>query len=594
MKAVFRRFFQPGIGLALLAVFLLVTVCQGRESQQETDLRFVVMGDSQPYGVGKLGQHDIFKKIVQEVAEMHPDLVIHVGDHLSGYTDNPKLVQEMWDEYFSVTALWKMPVHHVPGNHDIWSVQSEKIFQERVGKTYYSFDHKGCHFIILDSEEPGAISTVGGSQLEWLRKDIKSIEPSMPVFVFIHKPLWAEMDWQEYQVNQWNRDVHPLLRQHPLTTVFSGHDHRYAKADKDGVRYIITGGAGGPFGGTDPNVKVGERGLVGTPEEGEFHHYCSVTVHGAKVSVEIRKPGIKEGASEDCVLYYGIPAYKRSVELWNDRARAMDKRRASDFAGAAEAWEKSLASENRPFDPVTKTVFGEIERDMKSANRLEDYATFLTRQTKTYPGEPYSSWRDLTLARIKLESHADAAAFSIYKALLEQHKAEAMVMGQAYHDVAINKSQNGMSKIEAEDFVSQGGGKVSVENRRNVSGKILTQWSDTGHWVEWQTDVSHPGDYYWIGRFAEGFQNREGTCRTISIDGKEIEKNAFFWYSGGWGRSTNDWDCKLLTTADGSPRKIKLSKGVHTIRMDNPPEGANRGLNLDYILLVPAFEIGHP
>ena len=594
MKAVFPRFFQPGVGLALCAVFLLVTGCKDRSSRQASDLHFVVMGDSQPCGVGKLGQPEIFKTIVQEVNKLHPDIVIHLGDHLSGYTDSPKLVQEMWDEYFSVTSLWKMPVHHVSGNHDIWNVQSEKIFQERVGKTYYSFDHKGCHFIILDSEEPGSISTIKGTQLEWLRKDMKSIQPSMPVFVFLHKPLWAEMDWQEYKVNQWNRDVHPLLRQHQLTTVFSGHDHRYAKAEKDGVRYIITGGAGGPFGGTDPNVNVGERGLVGTPEEGEFHHYCSVTVRGGKVSVAIRKPGIKEGFCEDCVLYYGIPAYKRSEELWNLRAHAMDMRRGGDFAGAAEAWKKTLAVAKGPFDPITKTVFGEIERDMKAANHLEDYEAFLIQQIERYPGEPYSSWRDLTLARIKLESHAEATAFSIYKTLLEKFRAEAKVMGQAYHDVSVNKSSTGLRIIRAENFADQGGGKVSKENRRNVSGKIITQWSDSGHWVEWKTDISDPGDYYWIGRFAQGFQSREGTYRTVSIDGNEIEKNAFFWYTGGWARSTDDWDCKLLSNADGSPRKINLSKGVHTIRMDNPPEGSNRGLNFDYILLVPAFEIGLP
>ncbi len=59
-------------------------------------------------------------------------------------------------------------VHEVPGNHDVrWSPHGVKIFRERVGPTYASFDHKGCHFVLLDST--AALSHWGHYESETLR-----------------------------------------------------------------------------------------------------------------------------------------------------------------------------------------------------------------------------------------------------------------------------------------------------------------------------------------------------------------------------------------------------------------------------------------
>lgn len=570
--------------LTWLASILLVAGCgtpEARRSAEAAPFRFVVLGDNQPYGTETLGQPDVFKQIVKEIAAQKPELVMHVGDHISGETSNADFLGQMWDEYFDVTAMWKMPVYHAAGNHDIWSPLSEKVYKERFGQPlYYSFDRGGCHFIVLNSEELGRASTITGDQLAWLKNDLAANKSGGPVFVFLHKPLWVDYDWQTYLPNAWNRDVHPFLRQYGVTAVFAGHDHRYAKSEKDGIRYIITGGAGGPFYTPPPNTA-----------EGELHHYCQVTVQGTNVLIAVKKPG-EAAVSENVVLCDNIKEYKRTAELWNLRAKAAALRRDGRYAEAAEAWKAALVQSGETFDEAARTVFLEVEKDLRAAGRLQEYDAFLMSQSARYSGEAYAVWRDLTRGRIQLELHNTAGAVAIYKELLQKQPDNDAVTGRIYHDLAVSRPDPETVKIEAENFSAQGGGDVLVMSRFLASGKTLSRWNDPGHWLEWKADVQADGMYYLILRFAHGFQDKEGTFKELFLDGNQIEK-LFFWYSGGWARTTDDWACKILTNGSGSPRALNLEKGTHTIRMETPP-GPNKGLNLDYLLLVPAFEISAP
>src|SRR5690606_39810408 len=87
----------------------------------------------------------------------------------------------------------KLPYHCTIGNHDVLGLSSrrkvevtdpdlgKKMFMDRLGmeKSYYSFDHKGWHFVILDSifqidtdTGPSYEARIGEEQLEWLRHDL--------------------------------------------------------------------------------------------------------------------------------------------------------------------------------------------------------------------------------------------------------------------------------------------------------------------------------------------------------------------------------------------------------------------------------------
>ena len=241
----------------------------------EPTFTFVVVGDTRT-GI------KIFRKEIKEINLLSPDMVIDVGDMIPGYSTDKSKIESMWNQFDKTVAHFEEPLVMVAGNHDIWSPLSRKIYERRYGRTYFSFDYKGAHFIVLDSEtldENGApINRISDEQIDWLKKDLSSHHNARAIFVFLHKPLWQDFHVGKGASQHWFNQVHPLFVKYKVSAVFAGHVHRYTKYPPiDGVHYYITGGGG--------------AGLSCKPKEGGFYHYCIVRVIGKKWKMAVVKPG---------------------------------------------------------------------------------------------------------------------------------------------------------------------------------------------------------------------------------------------------------------------------------------------------------------
>ncbi len=241
----------------------------------EHTFKFVVIGDTRT-GI----KH--FRKQIDEINLIDPDFVIDVGDMIPGYANEESKIEAMWDEFDKIVSRFKVPLIMVPGNHDIWNLTSRKIYRKRYGKTYFSFSHKGVHFVVLDSEMPDSegktINRISDEQIKWLAKDLSDNANARAKFVFLHKPLWQDRHVAKGASEHWLRKVHPLLVKYGVSAVFAGHIHRYVKCPTiDGVHYYITGG-----GGAELRCK---------PEEGGFYHYCLVTVRDKNWKMAVIKSG---------------------------------------------------------------------------------------------------------------------------------------------------------------------------------------------------------------------------------------------------------------------------------------------------------------
>lgn len=249
----------------------------------EPAFQFVVIGDTRT-------GNDIFEKNIEEINLLDPDLVIDIGDLIQGYVrgDDPAerttRIETMWNDFDQRINKSAVPFIMVMGNHDIWDPLSRKIYEQRYGRTYFSFDHKGAHFIVLDSETFGLgkdgkpINRINDNQLAWLEHDLASHKKAKATFVFLHKPFWQNAHVAGGAGEHWQDEVHPLLAEYHVSAVFAGHVHKYTKFPSlDGVAYYITGGGG---------AEIGEQ-----PAEGDFHHYALVTVRGHASSVAIIESG---------------------------------------------------------------------------------------------------------------------------------------------------------------------------------------------------------------------------------------------------------------------------------------------------------------
>lgn len=102
-----------------------------------------------------------------------------------------------------------LPVRHCLGNHDLagWS-KPELASDPRYGKnllrqklrldqTYYSFDHGGWHFAVLDyllEKKPGEFEPeFGAEQLQWLRSDLAKAD-GRPAIVISHAPVVSAVE----------------------------------------------------------------------------------------------------------------------------------------------------------------------------------------------------------------------------------------------------------------------------------------------------------------------------------------------------------------------------------------------------------------
>ncbi|MBN2582630.1 MAG: carbohydrate-binding protein [Planctomycetes bacterium] len=139
--------------------------------------------------------------------------------------------------------------------------------------------------------------------------------------------------------------------------------------------------------------------------------------------------------------------------------------------------------------------------------------------------------------------------------------------------------------VEAEDFTDQGGGEVTVTEKKvgTRGGKAFMGWDDEGHWIEWSVDVPESGYYQILLKYC----NRQDQARRrIEIDGTTdgLPITEFFLPdTGGWSNAKDDW--RLLPLQDwriGRRALFYLKRGHHTLRLTNLRNSAN----LDYLVLA--------
>jgi 3',5'-cyclic AMP phosphodiesterase CpdA len=223
-----------------------------------------------------------FKKI----ASLKPEFAMMGGDHVfDAFGVNSVRAGMVYDLYERTEQLLGMPLHHAIGNHDVFGVLAKsgvapadpgygkKMYQDRMGRTYYSFDYKGYHFVVLDSIQPTEDrlweARVDEHQLRWLRDDLKALPHGTPVIAVVHCPLVTAFATYAYtQIVGADRkyntmtvanapDVLGIFENANVLTVLQGHTHVNEVVNYKNTQYITSGAVCG-------NWWHGPR--MGTPE----------------------------------------------------------------------------------------------------------------------------------------------------------------------------------------------------------------------------------------------------------------------------------------------------------------------------------------
>ena len=187
--------------------------------------------------------------LIRAVAETNlltpkPDFVIFGGDLAQ------LGMKEELDHGAEMLSKLRGKLYYVMGEHDYYLDLGE-YWSKLFGPHYYSFDHKGVHFVVLNSiltfdewtfnrwptaeqrmlemaglDNPnGSPFMVGEKQRAWLKADLAKVDKTTPVVVFSHSPLQKiYKGW-----NFWTDDaeqVQALLAPFDKVNVIYGHVHQ--------------------------------------------------------------------------------------------------------------------------------------------------------------------------------------------------------------------------------------------------------------------------------------------------------------------------------------------------------------------------------
>jgi 3',5'-cyclic AMP phosphodiesterase CpdA len=245
-----RRDFLKGAASAAAVSTLPLSTVELAFADESKNFSFAYISDSHIQHIkGSSFVNNWDRGLIRAVAETNllqpkPDFVMFGGD-LAQLGTKPEL-----DHGAEMLAKLNYKTYCLLGEHDYYLDLGE-YWSELFGPHWYSFDHKGVHFVVLNSiltfdewtfnrwptaeqrmlemaalDNPnGSPFLVGDKQRGWLAKDLEGVTKDTPVVVFSHSPIQKIFKgW-----NFWTDDaeqVQDLLQPFNDVTVIYGHVHQ--------------------------------------------------------------------------------------------------------------------------------------------------------------------------------------------------------------------------------------------------------------------------------------------------------------------------------------------------------------------------------
>ncbi len=165
-----------------------------------------------------------------------PDFLIHTGDltHMAKPAEFDTLG-------LLLQGARVKQAYYVPGEHDN-ATDDGKEYLARYGKGsrgrgWYSFDHRGVHFVgLVNSAALDGMGVLGAEQLAWLKDDLNRCTPSTPLVLFAHIPLWSVYpDWGWGTSD--SEEALGYVKRFGSVTVLNGHIHQTMQKVEGNLRF---------------------------------------------------------------------------------------------------------------------------------------------------------------------------------------------------------------------------------------------------------------------------------------------------------------------------------------------------------------------
>jgi hypothetical protein len=255
---------------------------------------------------------------------LQPEFVACLGDLVEGYNDasgqpaDEEVYRAWWQEIDDFLAQLDMPFFFLPGNHDLNSPASVKVWRERHGssRAYYHFIYKNVLFLMINTEDPpkdpvaliendpeqakiiedayqaikqaiaagegpakvlehlrpieewSGGTNISEAQTEYFEQVLQANPDVRWTICLMHAPAWQTAEGFEQDPGDFAK-IEAMLADRPYT-VFGAHTHIYNYIERNGRDYITTA----------------MTGAMNLPRPGAMDHFVWVTMtdQGPKIA----------------------------------------------------------------------------------------------------------------------------------------------------------------------------------------------------------------------------------------------------------------------------------------------------------------------
>ncbi len=236
------KLLSPALLVLFFSFICLCFLLSGCAHLQSQPFTFVQMSDPQ---IGFTAyEQDLarFNQAVERINSLRPDFVVICGD-LVNHPD-----RKSWRDFRAAAGKLKTAFYCAPGNHDVGNkptTQSLRDYRKAVGRDHFSFEHKGCTFLVLNTQI--VKSPVAGEtekQDAWLRERLAAAHANVhPIFIVEHYPPFVKApDEPNEYFNlppEPRRELLTLFERSGVVAILAGHTHT-TLANQFGRFQIVT------------------------------------------------------------------------------------------------------------------------------------------------------------------------------------------------------------------------------------------------------------------------------------------------------------------------------------------------------------------
>jgi 3',5'-cyclic-AMP phosphodiesterase len=210
------------------------------------------------------------RRAFRKIKALQPDFVVSGGDLVFDAlaVDRPR-ANKVFGLYEDAVKELELPLYNAMGNHDVFGLYTQsgvqpgdamygkRMYEDYIGARYHSFDHKGWHFIVLDSigmtDDRRYIGHVDEEQLDWLKQDLAATGTTTPIVIITHIALVTAFPSRMMEpgastagvVITNSREVLAALVPYNVKAVLQGHLHIIENVQYKGTQFITSGAVSG-------------------------------------------------------------------------------------------------------------------------------------------------------------------------------------------------------------------------------------------------------------------------------------------------------------------------------------------------------------